>query len=92
MTKSDLVAGVKQWWWIDGTGDLLILAFYAVLAGTVLIAGGPLWFSLMMLLPPVVSSAVTIVRLARSNHEAREFYEWVMAQPYDPADQQPETD
>jgi len=94
MTKSDLVAGARQWWggpsWAQ---DVALAGWYVLCAGTALIAGGPLWLALVFLAPPLVSIAVTVRRFAQFNREMRELYDWLDTINDEPwAEQQPETD
>lgn len=79
MTRRDLIAGARQWLFIDGAKDGLLLAWYVLLAATAVIVGAPIWLALVLLVPPVVGSGISIWRQGLANREAREFYEWVNA-------------
>lgn len=93
MTKSDLVAGFRQWAALNGVADGLLFVWYLALAATALIAGAPWWLAVVLLVAPVVGTVGSIWGRARSNRESREFYLWLTEQWANaPVEQQPETD
>lgn len=76
MTRTELLAGARHWWLMDKAEDLYLTAWYVLIAGAVVIAGGPIWLAGLALLPPLVIIAVGIWQRSRAVRESIGFYEW----------------